>query len=90
ITPTFDEAQAIHRKLALSGVRLGQPVKCVRRSGKWGGTLRIGLSMPRVVELCAVSAAEAEALLRRDMRQIAHALRNVANPSEAGQQNAAC
>ncbi|MBT8388938.1 MAG: hypothetical protein KJP13_04745 [Altererythrobacter sp.] len=90
ITPTFDEAQAVHRKLALSGVRLGQPVKCVRRGGKWGGTLRIGLSMPRVVALCAVSAAEAEASLRRDMRQITHALRNIANPTEAGQQNAAC
>ena len=90
ITPTFDEAQAVHRKLALSGVRLGQPVKCVRRDGRWGGTLRVGLSMPQVAALCAKSLEEAEAVLRRDMRQIADALRNVVHPSEAGQQNAAC
>ena len=90
ITPTFDEAQAVHRKLALSGVRLGQPVKCVRRGGKWGGTFRIGLSMPQVVALCAIPEKEAETALRSDMRQIAQALCNVVHPTQSGQQNAAC
>lgn len=90
ITPTFDKAQSVHRKLALSGLRLGQPVKCVRRDGVWGGTLRVGLSMPQVVALCNVAQEEAEAVLRRDMRQIAHALRNVAHPTGASEQNVAC
>lgn len=74
-TSTFADAQALHRKLALEGLRLGQPVKCVRRNGDWGGTLRVGLSMPQVVRLCAMTADEADASLRLDMRQIADALR---------------
>jgi len=48
---TFEDAQAWHKAMALSGVRIGQPVKCVRLdTGGWGATLRIGLSMPQVVE----------------------------------------
>ena len=90
IAPTFDDAQAVHHKLALSGIRLGQPVKCVRRDGHWGGTLRVGLSMPQVVALCAKSGDEAEAILCRDMRRIADALRDLSHQAEAGQQNAAC
>jgi hypothetical protein len=47
----FEDAQKLHRKLALSGLRLGQPVRSVRTpNGQWGGTLRIGLSMPQIVE----------------------------------------
>jgi hypothetical protein len=36
---TFDAAQAVHRTLALEGVRLGQPVKCValKNGGQNGG-----------------------------------------------------
>lgn len=74
-TATFAEAQALHRRLAFEGLRLGQPVKCVRREGDWGGTLRVGLSMPQMVRLCALTADEANACLRSDMRQIASALR---------------
>jgi hypothetical protein len=71
---TFEAAQTLHKTLALNGLRLGQPVKCVRRDGEWGGTLRVGLSMPQVAALCAMECAEAEASLRSDMRKIAAAL----------------
>lgn len=73
-TPGFDDAQRLHRQLALNGLRLGQPVKCVRRNGGWGGTLRIGLSMPQVVRLCAATPEDAAASLRADMRLVAEAL----------------
>src|SRR5690606_14614550 len=61
-TRTFDLAQAAHRRVALAGVRLGQPVKCVRRDGEWGGTLRVGLSMP---QLSGWAALEDAALAER-------------------------
>ena len=71
---TFDDAVDIHRKLALDGLRLGQPVKCVRKDGRWGGTLRVGLSMPQVVALHALEANEAVAVLERNMRLVADRL----------------
>lgn len=46
---SFDDATRIHKALIENGIRLGQPVRCVRLSdGRWGATLRIGLSMPQV------------------------------------------
>ena len=49
----------IHKAMAGHGVRLGQPVRCVRLpDGAWGATLRIGLSMPQVVRLDGVGDAE--------------------------------
>ena len=46
---TFEDATRIHKTLINDGVRLGQPVRCVRlRDGQWGATLRVGLSMPQV------------------------------------------
>ncbi len=71
----FEDAQVLHRQLALGGIRLGQPVKCVRSAnGDWGGTLRIGVSMPQMVrwaygddQLCANELA-------RDMQEIARAI----------------
>lgn len=74
-TPLFSDAQALHKRLALGGLRLGQPVKCVRRNGQWGGTLRIGLSMPQITQLSALSHDEASARLQADMQQIGEALR---------------
>jgi len=72
---TFEDAQRMHRELALAGVRLGQPARCVRTSGnEWGGTLRVGLSMPQVVALAALDDAALHAKLSGDMRQIADAL----------------
>jgi hypothetical protein len=71
----FEDAQRIHRELALSGIRLGQPARCVRTDGhEWGGTLRVGLSMPQVVEFAALGETELDAKLASDMRRIAAAL----------------
>lgn len=48
----FDDATRIHKALIDSGIRLGQPVRCVRLGdGRWGATLRLGLSMPQVCRL---------------------------------------
>ncbi len=56
----FDDATRIHKMLIESGIRLGQPVRCVRlRDGRWGATLRVGLSMPQV---CAFARLDDSAL----------------------------
>lgn len=48
----FDDATRIHKALIDAGVRLGQPVRCVRlANGEWGATMRVGLSMPQVVRM---------------------------------------
>lgn len=71
----FEDAQRVHRELALSGIRLGQPARCVRTDGhEWGGTLRVGLSMPQVVELAALDDTALCESLCSDMRRIADAL----------------
>jgi len=72
---SFEDAQAWHRQMALAGVRVGQPVKCVRLSdGRWGATLRIGLAMWQIADL---AARDDEALAKsfgEDMAAIRHAL----------------
>ncbi|MCB2046596.1 MAG: hypothetical protein KDE32_00040 [Novosphingobium sp.] len=56
---TFDDAVRIHAALIAQDIRLGQPVRCVRLPGEgWGATLRIGLSMPQVSMLDALSDSE--------------------------------
>jgi selenocysteine lyase/cysteine desulfurase len=72
---TFALAQEVHQRMALAGVRLGQPAKCVRRDGEWGGTLRVGLSMPQFSAWAALDDAALSARLCEDMARIAHALR---------------
>ena len=75
----FEDAQRVHRELALSGIRLGQPARCVRTvSHEWGGTLRVGLSMPQIVEFAALDDMALRDTLVRDMRRIARALRAAA------------
>jgi hypothetical protein len=75
----FEDAQRVHRELALSGIRLGQPARCVRTDGhEWGGTLRIGLSMPQVVDFAALGDSALRETLCGDMRRIADALRALA------------
>ena len=75
-TRTFEDAQRFHRELALAGIRLGQPARCVRTENhEWGGTLRVGLSMPQVVEFAALDEQALRERLTRDMRRIAEALR---------------
>ncbi|RGP40685.1 hypothetical protein BPTFM16_00972 [Altererythrobacter insulae] len=90
VTPTFDAAQSIHKHLALNGIRLGQPVKCVRRNNTWGGTLRVGLSMPQVVRFSSMPIGEAEALIKSDMRRIAEALVAVSETNMSHNQYSAC
>lgn len=76
LAPSFDAARELHLALARAGLRLGQPVKCLRRpgEGQWGGTLRIGLSMPQVCALAALPDHEREARLFADIERFAAAL----------------
>ena len=72
----FEDAQRVHRELALAGIRLGQPARCVRTEGReWGGTLRVGLSMPQIVDFSALEDDALREALGSDMRRIAEALR---------------
>jgi hypothetical protein len=76
---TFEDAQGWHKAMVAHGVRLGQPVKCVTLpNGGWGATLRIGLSMPLVVERAALSDEALELSFERDMAAIRDALEAVA------------
>ena len=75
---TFDAAQAAHKALALDGIRLGQPVKCVRVDGGWGGTMRVGLSMPQLTTWDALDPATRDAGIADDMARIATGLKAVA------------
>jgi hypothetical protein len=74
----FDGATALHKALIGQGIRLGQPVKCVKlQDGRWGATVRIGISMPQLVRLSEGSDAEIAETLAAMMDQIAtplHAL----------------
>ena len=72
---TFEQAQGWHKALVAHGVRLGQPVKCVRLpNGEWGATLRIALTMGQIVDR---SGLEPDALAQRfaaDMAKVREAL----------------
>jgi hypothetical protein len=71
----FEEAQAWHKAMALAGVRVGQPVKCVRLAdGRWGATLRIGLAMGQVVDAAELDDAALKARFEADMAAIREAL----------------
>ena len=73
---SFEDAQRLHRALALAGIRLGQPARCVRNDGPdWGGTLRVGLSMPQIVAFAELDEADLGRRLFGDMERIAGALR---------------
>ncbi|MEA3015962.1 MAG: hypothetical protein QOI38_684 [Sphingomonadales bacterium] len=72
---TFEDATRWHKALLAHGVRLGQPVKCVKLpDGGWGATLRVALAMPLLVERAALDDDALEASFRRDMRRIREAL----------------
>ncbi len=74
-TLDFDAAVAIHKAMTADGVRLGQPVRCVRLAdGRWGATLRVGLSMPQVVMLNGMDDAALLDWLAAAMDRIASAL----------------
>ncbi|MFN3388290.1 MAG: hypothetical protein ACK40O_05115 [Allosphingosinicella sp.] len=76
---TFEDAVRWHKALLAHGVRLGQPVKCVKLDdGRWGATLRIGLSMPMVVERAGLADGPLADAFAADMRRIRAALEAVA------------
>ncbi|MEA3036970.1 MAG: hypothetical protein QOH04_2747 [Sphingomonadales bacterium] len=76
---TFDDATCWHQAMLAHGVRLGQPVKCVKLpDGGWGATLRIGLSMPQVVERAGLDDETLAASFERDMARVRQALEAVA------------
>ena len=76
----FDAAARIHQSLVARGIRLGQPVRCVRISnGDWGATLRIGLSMPQISTLAALSDSALDAWLAQAMDRISGALAPLIN-----------
>jgi hypothetical protein len=72
---TFDDAQAWHKAMALAGVRVGQPVKCVRLpDGRWGATLRIGLTMGQVADKADLSDEALAEAFAADMAKVRAAL----------------
>jgi hypothetical protein len=76
---TFDDATRWYKALLEHGVRLGQPVRCVRlEGGGWGATLRIGLTMAQVVERAALDDAALFDRFAADMARIRQALLAVA------------
>jgi hypothetical protein len=83
---SIDDATRWHAALVRHGVRLGQPVKCVKLpDGRWGATLRIGLSMPLI---SARGGLSEEALARSfadDMARIRAALVAVTAQPAGGQ-----
>jgi hypothetical protein len=75
----FDDAQGWHKALLEHGIRLGQPVKCVKLTdGSWGATLRIGLTMWQIVERTGLDAGALANSFRTEMRRVAAALTAVA------------
>jgi hypothetical protein len=72
---SFDDAVRIHRNLIDEGIRLGQPVRCVRLGGqRWGATLRIGLSIPQITRLDALSDADLRGWFADAIERIGNAL----------------
>jgi hypothetical protein len=72
---TFEDAQGWHKVMALAGVRVGQPVKCVRLpDGRWGATLRIGLAMGQVVDKAGLADEALAAAFAADMAKVRAAL----------------
>jgi len=76
---TFEDSARWHKAMLAHGVRLGQPVKCVRLAdGNWGATLRIGLSMPMVVERAGLDEEALRRSFADDMARVRAALEAVA------------
>lgn len=76
---TFEDSTRWHQAMLAHGVRLGQPVKCVKLDdGSWGATLRIGLSMPMVVERAGLDDLALSRSFEQDMARVRAALEAVA------------
>lgn len=81
LRPDLVAAQRLHRVLAARGLRLGQPVKCLRLAdGRWGGTLRVGLSMPLIVEFAGLADTCLDARLAADMDKLAEVISATQRP----------
>jgi hypothetical protein len=77
---TFEDSIRWHKAMLDYGVRLGQPVKCVKLDdGSWGATLRIGLSMPMVVERAGLGDEALRRSFADDMARVRAALEGVAS-----------
>ncbi len=88
LVPGCDEAEtrriynAMARPDAGDPIRLGQPVKCVRLDdGRFGGTLRLGLSMPQMTAFAALSAEALHDKLSADMNAIAKRIISIVTKS---------
>ena len=78
---TFEDARVWHKALLGHGVRLGQPVRCVRLAGpgdRWGATLRIGLAMWQVADRAGLSDEALARSFRQDTARVREALLAVA------------
>ena len=76
---TFEDATRWHEAMLAHGVRLGQPVKCVKLAdGRWGATLRIGLSMPQVTQRAGLDETALATSFGEDMARVRRALEAVA------------
>jgi hypothetical protein len=76
---TFEDSARWHKAMLAHRVRLGQPVKCVKLAdGSWGATLRIGLSMPLVVERAGLDEAALKRSFVDDMARVRAAIDAVA------------
>ena len=72
---TFEDGTRMHLALVDQGIRLGQPVRCVRLpGGQWGATLRLGLSMPQICALDSLGDDALESWLAKAMERIATGL----------------
>lgn len=79
--PDFATAQRWCRVLAARGLRLGQPVKCLRKpDGEWAGTLRLSLSMPMITALAPLGEDALAARFGCDMARIADVLQAAQRP----------
>ncbi|QUT06245.1 hypothetical protein KFK14_01800 [Sphingobium phenoxybenzoativorans] len=77
--PSFDDAVAIQGGLLERGIRLGQPVRCIRMgtsgdTAQWAGTLRLGLSMPQIVRMDGLDDEALAGAFAGDMTRIGDAL----------------
>jgi hypothetical protein len=71
----FEDARRVHRELALSGIRLGQPARCVRTNGnEWVARFASACRCRRSWPFAALDDTALYESLCSDMRRIADAL----------------
>ena len=79
--PDLETTRRWGRILAARGLRVGQPVQWRRMAdGRWGGNLRISLSMPLIGELAGLDMAVLRHRLDADMGKVADVLEAAQRP----------